>query len=73
MKVAVRVTPRASRNELRRLLDGSFKVWVTAPPIDGKANLAVIKLLADEFGVSKSAVELVKGAGERDKLFEIDL
>lgn len=73
MRVTVRVVPRSSRNELRRLLDGNFKAWVTAPPVDGAANLAIIALLAEEFKVPKSAVSLVQGAASKSKVFEIDL
>jgi uncharacterized protein YggU (UPF0235/DUF167 family) len=46
-------------------------VSVTAAPSDGRANRAVAELLAEAFGVSVSAVELIRGAASRDKLFRV--
>ena len=70
-EIAVRVTPRAARNAV--LLDGDMiRVTVTVVPEDGKANAAVIKLLAKALGVAKSRLVLVRGATSRDKLFRID-
>lgn len=70
-ELAVRVTPKASRNALEETETG-LKVWVTVAPEDGKANKAVVKLLADALGVAKSRLELVRGATSRDKLFRLD-
>ncbi|QRZ12569.1 DUF167 domain-containing protein [Paracoccus methylovorus] len=70
-QIAVRVTPRASRNAV--LADGEvIRVTVTTVPEDGKANAAVVKLLAKALGVAKSRLVLVRGATSRDKLFRID-
>ena len=70
-EIAVRVTPRAARNAV--LVDGDrLRVTVTTIPEDGKANAAVIKLLAKALGVAKSRLVLVRGASSRDKLFRID-
>ncbi len=70
-EIAVRVTPRAARNAVT--LDGeTIRVTVTVVPEDGKANAAVIKLLAKALGVAKSRLVLVRGASSRDKLFRID-
>lgn len=70
-EIAVRVTPRASRNAV--LLDGeAIRVTVTTVPEDGKANAAVVKLLAKALGVAKSRLTLVRGATGRDKLFRLD-
>ncbi|REF67224.1 MULTISPECIES: DUF167 domain-containing protein [Paracoccus] len=70
-EIAVRVTPRASRNAV--ILDGeAIRVAVTVVPEDGKANAAVVKLLAKALGVAKSRLVLVRGATARDKLFRID-
>ncbi len=70
-EIAVRVTPRASRNAV--ILDGeAIRVTVTVVPEDGKANAAVVKLLAKALGVAKSRLVLVRGATARDKLFRID-
>ena len=70
-EIAVRVTPRAARNAV--LLDGDLiRVTVTVVPEDGKANAAVIKLLAKALGVAKSRLVLLRGASARDKTFRID-
>lgn len=69
-EIAVRVTPRAARNAV--IADGPvLRVTVTVVPEDGKANAAVVKLLAKALGVAKSRLELVRGATARDKVFRI--
>ena len=69
--LSVRVQPRASRNEVLGLSNAQLRVKTTATPSDGKANKAVSALLAKEFGVSRSCVELLRGHSSRDKLFRI--
>ena len=70
-EIAVRVTPRASRNAV--VMDGEMlRVTVTVVPEDGKANAAVIKLLAKALGVAKSRLVLIRGATSRDKVFRIE-
>ena len=73
--LAVRVTPKASRNEVTGLYtagDGSvsLSVKVTATPDKGKANKAVTSLLAKKLGVAKSTLALVKGETDRNKTFQ---
>lgn len=72
----VRVTPKASRNALGsiRLEDRELRVqvYVTTAPEDGKANAAVLKLLAKEMGVAKSSLVLVHGHKGRDKLVRLE-
>ncbi len=69
----VRVTPKAARNGVRPGPgDGAdLLVSVTTVPEDGKANAAVVKLLAKALGVPKSRLELVRGATGRDKVFRV--
>ncbi|WP_137701535.1 DUF167 domain-containing protein [Marimonas lutisalis] len=69
-EIAVRVTPKASRNRVVAE-EGVLKVYVTVVPEAGKANAAVQKLLAKALGVPKSRLELIRGASARDKLFRI--
>ncbi|MTH64425.1 DUF167 domain-containing protein [Paracoccus shanxieyensis] len=70
-EIAVRVTPRASRNAV--LADaGGLRVTVTAVPEDGKANKAVQKLLAKSLGIAPSRLVLIRGATARDKVFRVD-
>ncbi len=66
------VKPRASRDEIGGEHDGALKVAVTAPPVAGKANAAVIKLLAKAFGVSRSSIEIIGGTSSRRKRVAID-
>lgn len=70
--IELRVTPKAARNRLIR--DGdTIRAYVSVVPEDGKANKAVIALLAKALGVPKSALVLVRGAKARDKAFRIDI
>ncbi len=70
--IAVRVTPRASKNEIVDILsDGTVKVHLTAPPIEGKANEALLKFLAKILGVPLRQLEIVAGANGRDKLISV--
>jgi uncharacterized protein YggU (UPF0235/DUF167 family) len=69
-EIAVRVTPRASRNAVEA--DGAvLRVRVTVVPEGGKANAAVTKLLAKALGLPKSRLALVRGETARDKVFRI--
>jgi uncharacterized protein YggU (UPF0235/DUF167 family) len=69
-RIALRVTPRASR--ARIVADGdSLRAYVTAPPDSGKANAAVQMLLAKAVGVPKTRLRLMRGQAARDKVFEV--
>lgn len=70
--IAVRVTPRSSRDAIEGVDEaGELRVRVTAPPADGAANAAVVKLLAKTLGVPKGAVTVVSGATSRHKRLRI--
>ncbi len=70
--LAVRVTPRASRNEIFEVLsDGTVKIRLTAPPVEGQANEALLKFLAEVLSVPLSKLEIVAGASGRDKLVSV--
>lgn len=70
--LAVRVTPRASRNEVVEILsDNTVKIHLTAPAHEGKANEELIKFLADVLGAPKSHIDIVAGANGRDKLISV--
>jgi uncharacterized protein (TIGR00251 family) len=70
--LAVRVTPRASRNEIVELLDdGTIKVRIAAPPADNEANATLLEFLAEILGVPQSRLEIVAGASGRDKLIAV--
>jgi uncharacterized protein (TIGR00251 family) len=67
----VLVQPRASRAKVGPLHDGRLKVAVTAPPVDGEANAAVIELIAKTLGVARGAVEVIAGATSRRKTIRV--
>jgi uncharacterized protein (TIGR00251 family) len=70
--LAVRVTPRASRNEIVGVLnDGTIKVHLAAQPSDGEANVELVEFLAEVLGVPKSRLEIVAGSNGRDKLVSV--
>ena len=68
----VRVIPRAKRNEIAGVRDGVLLVRVTAPPVEGKANEAVCRLIAKAVGVPRSRVSIVRGLTARDKQVSIE-
>jgi len=67
----VRVQPGSSRNELAGLRDGTLVIRVTAQPVDGKANKAACKLLADHCGIPPTHVEIVRGESRREKVVRL--
>lgn len=68
----VRVSPRASRDEVGGVHDGALRVKTTAPPVDGEANAAVVRLVAKALGVPKRAVRIVGGETGKSKRLEVD-
>jgi hypothetical protein len=68
---ALRVQPRASRTAIAGVIGDAVKLAITAPPVDGKANQAVIEFLSDLFHVSKGSIEIVSGETGRNKLIAI--
>jgi len=71
-EIALRVTPKASRNQIALAEDGTLRAYVTVVPEDGKANAAVVKMLAKALGIAKSRLTLIRGQTARDKVFRID-
>jgi uncharacterized protein (TIGR00251 family) len=71
-RITVRLTPRASREEVGEERAGAILVRVTAPPVDGAANEALVRLLAKTLRVPKRAVTIVSGMTARKKVVEIE-
>jgi uncharacterized protein (TIGR00251 family) len=69
--IAVRVHPRAKHNEIAGIRDGQLQIRTTAPPVDGKANNAVRKMLAKYLGIAPSTLTLLRGESQRNKQFLI--
>lgn len=70
--ISVRVNPRSPKNEISEILqDGTIKVRLTAPPVDGKANQALIEFIAKVLDVKTNQVDIVAGQTGKDKLITI--
>ncbi|MFB2935988.1 DUF167 domain-containing protein [Aerosakkonemataceae cyanobacterium BLCC-F154] len=72
MKKQVKVKPNSKQQNIQEQADGSLIVHLKSPPVDGKANEELIKLLAKKFNVSQSQITIKSGLSSRTKLVEID-
>jgi len=70
--LAVSVQPNAKRTSADALHDGALRVRLGAPPVDGRANQLLVEWLADELGLPRRAVQLVRGETSRRKWLSID-
>ncbi len=71
MKIIVKAKPGAREDKIEKVDEHNYIVSVTALPVNGKANAAIIKLLAEHFDVSPSLVEILSGYMARTKVVEI--
>ncbi len=71
-RIRIRLTPRAARDEIVGWQSDVLRVRVTAPPVEGKANAALERLLAGAIGVPKGAVRVVSGVRGREKTVAVD-
>ena len=71
MKINAKVIPGAKRNFFKQE-GASIKIYLTAPPVDGKANKALIEFLAQHFSVRKAQVSITKGLQTRNKTINIE-
>ncbi len=70
--IAVRVIPRAKKNEIAAVMaDGTLKIKLTSPPVEGQANQALIRFLAELLSVPRQDIEIVAGQTRRNKLVSI--
>lgn len=72
VEIAVHVQPGAKRTEIAGRHGDALKIRLAAPPVDGKANDALIAFLAESFGVPRRRVTLLRGAKSRDKVVRIE-
>lgn len=72
MRFGVRLVPRAARPAVDGVTDGRLRVRVTAAPVDGAANAALVRLVATELGLPRGAVRVVAGERSRTKVVEVE-
>ncbi len=70
MRITVRVIPRSKRNSIEWTA-GGLRVRLTAPPVDGAANDALVALLAERLGIAKRDISIVHGTTGRQKIVEV--
>ncbi len=72
MKIIVKTKPGSKENKIEKIDEANYIVHVKEPPINGRANVALIKLLAEYFDVSPSLIEIISGYMARIKVIEIN-
>jgi uncharacterized protein (TIGR00251 family) len=68
---AVKVHPRARKDAITGIVGDALKLALTAPPVDGKANQAVIEFFADLFAISRSSITIASGETSRNKVIRV--
>lgn len=68
MKLTLQVKPGAKENRVEKTAENHFKVWVKAPPAEGRANQAVVEVLAEYLRLPKSKLEIIKGLSGKLKV-----
>ena len=71
-RIALRVQPNASKDRVVGKTENGWKITVTAPPLDGKANRACVAFLSKLFGVPRASIRIVRGEASRQKLVEVN-
>ncbi|HET9183842.1 MAG TPA: DUF167 domain-containing protein [Candidatus Angelobacter sp.] len=71
MTFAVRVQPRARKNAITGVVGDALKLAVTSPPVEGRANQAVIEFFADLFAIPRSSVSIASGETSRNKIVRV--
>jgi len=73
MRIYVKVNPRSSKNSVEKIAEGEYKVKLTAPPVDGEANIMLIKVLAEYFDIPKSSLVIIGGKSAKIKIVELSI
>ncbi|MFN7013620.1 MAG: DUF167 domain-containing protein [Bacteroidia bacterium] len=71
MILFIEAKPNAKKNQIKVISSNTLKVFINAPPVDGKANAAIIEYLSQEFKIPKSKIKLLKGEASKLKKLEI--
>ena len=72
MKIQVTVKPNSKQQKIEESTDGTLKIRLKSPPVDGKANQELIKVLAKKYGVAKSQITIESGLTSKNKIIEIN-
>ncbi|NCO74461.1 MAG: DUF167 domain-containing protein [Cyanobacteria bacterium] len=72
MKISVKVKPKSKQQKIEQNPEGVWIIHLKSPPIDGKANQELIKVIADKFKVKKSQVIIKSGLSSHNKIIEIE-
>ena len=73
MEIFVKAKPKSKIEKVEKIDGNHFEVWVKEPPVEGKANFAIMKALANYFGVKMSAIALKSGFTSRNKKFDVGI
>lgn len=73
MRLTIHAKPGARENSIEYLKDGSLRVWLKAAPVDGKANVELLEILADALGTKKKFLRIHSGASGRYKLVDVEM
>ncbi len=73
MRIYIKAIPRSSKNEVTKISEGEYKVKLTAPPVDGQANQALVGILSEYFEVSKISINIIGGKSARIKIVDVNL
>ena len=69
--VCVRLKPNAKREKVKADEGGGLRVWVNAPPVEGRANAALIEVLSETLDIPKSYLSIKRGLGSKNKVIEV--
>jgi uncharacterized protein (TIGR00251 family) len=68
---AIKVVPRSSKNKIELVEGDALKIRLTAPPVEGRANAALVKFLAEALGISRAQIEIVSGEKSKQKIVRV--
>jgi uncharacterized protein len=71
VRVSIRVQPRASANEIAGVHGDALRIRLTAPPVEGAANAALVDFLASTLGIARRDVTIIAGSSSRSKIVEL--
>jgi uncharacterized protein len=71
VRLSIRVQPRAAANEVAGIHGDALKIRLTAPPVEGAANEALVNFLAESLGITRRDVTIVAGSSSRSKIVEL--